>query len=119
MSAPDVRPDPSDSPRADSSVSSNDRRTIGEVIRAHVELRPKQAAIVGTNFSAISYQMLQGEIDEVRNSLRLAGFDRDAERLCDGLDESGNRGCTSVCAAGSRAGRGDSRQARSGSDGKL
>lgn len=79
MSAPDVRPDPSDRPRSDSSVSSNDRRTIGEVIRAHVELRPKQAAIVGTNFSAISYQMLQGEIDEVRNSLRLSGFDRDAK----------------------------------------
>jgi oxalate---CoA ligase len=79
VSAPDVRPDPSDSPRADSSVSSNDRRTIGEVIRAHVELRPKQAAIVGTNFSAISYRMLQDEIDEVRNSLRLAGFDRDAK----------------------------------------
>jgi acyl-CoA synthetase (AMP-forming)/AMP-acid ligase II len=79
VSAPDVRPDPSDRPRANSSVSSNDRRTIGEVIRSHVELRPKQAAIVGTNFSAISYRMLQDEIDEVRNSLRLAGFDRDAK----------------------------------------
>ena len=77
MSAPDVGLNPSDRPSPDNSVSSN-QRTIGEVIRAHAELRPKQAAIVGSDFSAVSYRMLQDEIDEVRAALRHAGFDRDA-----------------------------------------
>ena len=77
VSAPDVALNPSDRPPPDNSVSSN-QRTIGEVIRAHAELRPKQAAIIGSDFSAISYRMLLDEIDEVRAALRHAGFGRDA-----------------------------------------
>jgi len=57
---------------------SNEQRTIGEVIRASAELRPKQSAFVGSQFAPLSYRELQDQIDEVRACLRQAGFDRDA-----------------------------------------
>ena len=53
-------------------------RTVGEAIRRHADLRPKQAAIVGSDFATVSYQALQDEIDGVRKSLRDAGLDRNA-----------------------------------------
>jgi acyl-CoA synthetase (AMP-forming)/AMP-acid ligase II len=51
---------------------------LGEVIRAHALARPDNAAILATGLPALSYRMLQSEIDGVRASLRAAGFGRDA-----------------------------------------
>lgn len=52
--------------------------TIADAIRINAALRPKQAAIVGTNFPPISYRAMQDEIDGVRASLCAAGFGRTA-----------------------------------------
>ena len=60
------------------SFTSVSPRTVGEAIRHHAELRPKQAALVGSDFEALSYRALQDEIDEVRRSLRAAGLARNA-----------------------------------------
>jgi acyl-CoA synthetase (AMP-forming)/AMP-acid ligase II len=60
------------------STASGSARTVGEAIRRHADLRPKQAAIVGSDFATVSYQALQDEIDGVRKSLRDAGLDRNA-----------------------------------------
>ena len=68
----------SDQTRKENGLKSNGQRTIGEVIRASAELRPKQSAIVGSQFAPLSYRELQDQIDEVRARLRQAGFDRDA-----------------------------------------
>src|SRR5215216_4352923 len=52
--------------------------TVGEAIRRHAEVRPKQAAIVSSDFPTLTYRALQDEIDDVRAKLRSAGFDRNA-----------------------------------------
>jgi acyl-CoA synthetase (AMP-forming)/AMP-acid ligase II len=59
-------------------AQAGDPRTIGEVITANAEIRPKQAAFVGSQFAPLSYRELQEQIDEVRTRLREAGFDREA-----------------------------------------
>jgi acyl-CoA synthetase (AMP-forming)/AMP-acid ligase II len=64
--------------RAEHAITSQYSGTIGEVISRHAELRPNQAAIVGSDFSTICYRQLQDEIGRVRACLRQAGFDRDA-----------------------------------------
>ncbi len=53
-------------------------KTVGEAIRRHADARPKQAALVGSDFAPVSYQALQDEIDGVRAALRGAGLSRDA-----------------------------------------
>jgi len=68
----------SDRPPTDIGGLLKEPRTIGEAIRARAGARPEEMAIVGSNFSPISYRMLQDEIDDARASLRQAGFDRDA-----------------------------------------
>jgi acyl-CoA synthetase (AMP-forming)/AMP-acid ligase II/acyl carrier protein len=63
---------------SDRDLQSNEPRTIGSVIRAHAELRPEAPAFVGTDFAPLNYGELQRQIDDVRNCLRQAGFDRHA-----------------------------------------
>jgi acyl-CoA synthetase (AMP-forming)/AMP-acid ligase II/acyl carrier protein len=53
-------------------------RTVGEAIRRHAELRPRQSALVGSDFEPVSYKTLQGEIESVRAALRAAGLGREA-----------------------------------------
>jgi oxalate---CoA ligase len=53
-------------------------RTVGEAIRRHAEARPKQSALVTSDFAPLSYQALQEEIDSTRSALRAAGLSRDA-----------------------------------------
>jgi oxalate---CoA ligase len=53
-------------------------RTVGEAIRRHAEARPKQAALVASDFTPLSYQALQEEIDSTRSALRAAGLSREA-----------------------------------------
>ena len=65
-------------PAADRASSSAAPATVGQAIRRHAELRPKQSAIVGSGFDALSFRSLQDEIDAARKSLREAGFGRDA-----------------------------------------
>jgi oxalate---CoA ligase len=50
-------------------------RTIGEALRAYAALRPEQAAIVASELAPLTYRQLKEQIDEVRASLREAGFD--------------------------------------------
>lgn len=70
--------DRSDRPRKDNAEQSDHQRTIGQILRAHAELRPKQSAIVGSDFSPVTYRMLQDQIDQVRACLRQAGLGCDA-----------------------------------------
>ena len=65
-------------PAADLASSSAAPATVGQAIRRHAELRPKQSAIVGSGFDPLSFRSLQEEIDAARKSLREAGFGRDA-----------------------------------------
>ena len=65
MIAANAVPSPPDQTRAEGCGLSNNLRTINEIIRFHAEIRPKQAAIVGSDFPAISYQMLQDEIAQL------------------------------------------------------
>src|SRR6185295_3515057 len=65
-------------PAADRASSSAAPATVGQAIRRHAELRPKQSAIVGSGFDALSFRSLQDEIDAAGKSLREAGFGRDA-----------------------------------------
>ena len=58
----------------DQIVELDQRRTIGEVLRAHAEVRPEQTAIVASQFALLSYRELQDQIDAVRARLRQAGF---------------------------------------------
>ena len=58
--------------------SASGPRTIGDAIRAHAEARPTEPAMVGSDCPPLSYRMLQDEIEDVRRSLRGAGFDRSA-----------------------------------------
>ena len=74
----DVAVDRSNRPGMDKAVQPNEQRTIGAVIRAGAAFRPKQAAIVGSQFAPLSYRELQEQIDEVRTCLRQAGLGRDA-----------------------------------------
>jgi oxalate---CoA ligase len=74
----DVAADRSDRPSMDKRAQPNEPSTIGAVIRAGAALRPKQAAIVGSQFAPLSYQDLQDQIDGVCTSLRQAGLGRDA-----------------------------------------
>src|SRR5262249_62241431 len=74
----DVADDRSSRPGTDKGLQASELRTIGAVIRAGAALRPKQAAIVGSQFSPLSYRELQDQIDEVRACLRQAGLGRDA-----------------------------------------
>ena len=53
-------------------------RTIGTVIRAHAADRPNAPAIVGSHFAPVFYSELQRQIEDVRASLRAAGFDQNA-----------------------------------------
>jgi oxalate---CoA ligase len=55
-----------------------DQRTIGEVIRAHAKHRPEQPAIIASGYVPLSYKELCKQIDDVRDRLRQAGFDRNA-----------------------------------------
>ena len=48
--------------------------TVGQAIRYRAESQPDHAAIVSTGFAPLSYRELQGLIDEVRVTLRAAGF---------------------------------------------
>src|SRR5262245_35986752 len=59
-------------------AASSAPRTIGEALRAHAALRPEQAAIAVSELAPVSYRRLTGQIDEVRASLRQAGFDASA-----------------------------------------
>jgi oxalate---CoA ligase len=59
-------------------ADSTEPRTIGEMLRAHARLRPEQAAIVASGLAAVSYRQLTEQIDEIRASLRQAGFDPSA-----------------------------------------
>ncbi len=54
--------------------TSLDQSTVGEAIRKRAELQPKHAAMVATGYAPLSYRALQSLIDEVRASLREAGF---------------------------------------------
>lgn len=74
----DVADDRSSRPGTDKGLQASELRTIGAVIRAGAALRPKQAAIVGSQFAPLSYRELQDQIDEVRACLRQAGLGRDA-----------------------------------------
>src|SRR4051812_12234104 len=58
----------------DQIVELDQRRTIGEVLRAHAEVRPEQTAIVASQFALLSYRELQDQIDAARTHLRQAGF---------------------------------------------
>ena len=58
----------------DQIVELDQRRTIGEVLRAHAEVRPERTAIVASQFALLSYRELQDQIDAVRAQLRQAGF---------------------------------------------
>src|SRR6185295_8329948 len=62
----------------DQIVELDQRRTIGEVLRAHAEVRPERTAIVASQFALLSYRELQDQIDAVRAQLRQAGFGPDA-----------------------------------------
>jgi len=53
-------------------------RTIGSVIRAHAANQPGATAIVGSHFAPVSYSELQRQVEDVRTSLRAAGFDQNA-----------------------------------------
>jgi oxalate---CoA ligase len=59
-------------------AASSAPRTIGEALRAHAALRPEQAAIVASELAPVSYRRLTEHIEEVRASLRQAGFDASA-----------------------------------------
>jgi acyl-CoA synthetase (AMP-forming)/AMP-acid ligase II len=92
----------SNQPRKDSGRQSNEQRTIGAVIRAYAELRPKQSALVGSEFSPVSYRMLQDEIDKTRASLRQAGFGRDA-RIAIAISNSAQAALTIIAISCSAA----------------
>ncbi len=53
---------------------SHKNRTIGDIIRAHAELRPNAPALVTTQFAPLTYRELQFQIDSARSRLRQAGF---------------------------------------------
>jgi acyl-CoA synthetase (AMP-forming)/AMP-acid ligase II/acyl carrier protein len=59
-------------------AASSAPRTIGEALRVHAALRPEQAAIVASELAPVSYRRLTEHIEEVRASLRQAGFDASA-----------------------------------------
>jgi acyl-CoA synthetase (AMP-forming)/AMP-acid ligase II len=61
--------------------------TIGEVIRQHAEERPEYPAIVASGVRIFSYRELRDQIDKIGNSLRDAGFDRNA-RIVVALENS-------------------------------
>src|SRR3954454_18393380 len=78
---PDIEPRPSGrfdeggaAAAPDQIVELDQRRTIGEVLRAHAEVRPERTAIVASQFALLSYRELQDQIDAVRAHLRQAGF---------------------------------------------
>ena len=58
---------------------SDEPRTVGEAIRRNAQARPKQSALVGSDFAPVSFRALQEEIDSVRVALRAAGFAPDAK----------------------------------------
>jgi oxalate---CoA ligase len=59
-------------------AASSAPRTIGEALRTHAALRPEQAAIVASELAPVTYRRLTEQIEEVRASLRQAGFDASA-----------------------------------------
>ena len=52
--------------------------TVGDMIRRRAEVQADHPAIVSSEFAPLSYRELQKIIDQVRVSLRSAGFGRNA-----------------------------------------
>ena len=52
--------------------------TVGEMIRRRAEAQADHPAITSSDFGPLSYRELQDLIDQVRASLRSAGFGRNA-----------------------------------------
>ena len=52
--------------------------TLGQVIRRTATLFPHQPAIVSATFAPLTYHDLQHQLDDIRQQLRLAGFDCNA-----------------------------------------
>jgi acyl-CoA synthetase (AMP-forming)/AMP-acid ligase II/thioesterase domain-containing protein len=77
MSRQFAPPDPF-RPHLESVSGSEQPRTIAAEIRNWAEKHPDHSAIVCSDFVPLSYRSLQFLIDEVRASLRQAGFNRNA-----------------------------------------